>query len=133
MQEDHFIPIVEPDAPALDDGQLRVYNGCIIDDHVREVKLRLIDVYLELVTEKVRVVDVSVDGECTYLAHPFARYVQVPVHIGHAILEQIVLDEVGEGLRHADLQAWVRVRQAAELDAIRASWIVRYPSPTLLL
>ena len=98
-----------------------------------EVELCLIDVYLELVTEKVRVVDVSVDGECIYMAHSFARYVQVPVHIAHAILEQIVLDEVGEGLCHADLQAWVRVRQAAELDAIRASWIVRYPPPALLL
>ena len=57
-----------------------------------EVELRLIDVYLELVAEKVRVVDVSVDGERTYVAHSLLRYVQVPVHIAHTILEQIVLD-----------------------------------------
>ena len=63
---------------------------------MREVELRLIDVYLELVTEKVRVVDVSVDGECIYVAHSLLRYVQVPVHIAYTILEQIVLDEVGQ-------------------------------------
>ena len=61
---------------------------------MRKVELCLIDVYLELITEKVRVVDVGVDGERTYVAHSFLRYVQVPVHIAHTILEQIVFDEV---------------------------------------
>ena len=97
-----------------------------------EVKLARLDIDLELVTDEIGVVDVCVDGECIYLAHTFLRYVQVPVHIGHTILEQIVLDEVGEGLRHADLQAWVRGGQAAELGAILAGRVVRYPSPLLL-
>ena len=52
-----------------------------------EVELRLIDVYLELVAEKVRVVDVGVDGERTYVAHSLLWYVQVPVHIAYTILE----------------------------------------------
>ena len=52
-----------------------------------EVELSLIDVYLELVAEKVRVVDVGVDGERTYVAHSLLRYVEVPVHIAYTILE----------------------------------------------
>ena len=107
VREQVLVVVVEHDSPASDHGQLHVDDRLLVDSHVCEVEGRVADVNLERIVDQVVVVKVKVSGERSDGNRALLFDLQVPVHVRHAVLQQVLLDKVRDGLRHAQLQAWL--------------------------
>ena len=113
-----LVVIIEHDAPGFDHGELHVDHGLLVDGHVGEVESRSVDIQLEGVVDKVIIVEIKEGWERSDGYHAIFAQLQVPVHVGHAVLEQVLLDQVGDGLRHAKLQTGLVISQTPELHGV---------------